>query len=565
MAEKLEFELDVKGASKVETALKKVEDRLKRLESTQKKVSKAAKGSASAQATAAKGMGAVDKATKAANLNLAHSVNNMTELTFAMSQAVPGMQQFGTSIAMAGNSAFMMISKMGALGVAFGAVQALLPVIVGQFGDLFSTFEDGLGKADAIRDKVDALTDSIRAQREAIADYQQDLTELSEQELEARQADAEAMLDVVRGQDEHFRERIRQLAELTGSEKEREKAIEDMLEGRRSVVSDLTDLEQQALANELAIRNEGVRRIMEIEQEKTRRLIEEAQNRAAELANIEAQSSGVLLPVGHGSVLAPPEEPAKPTRRGGGGRRRGPDPFAILQGDLTPQAGVSAAEAAAMEADIRARKFEEERDFREMEADADAARLAALEQQSQLLEDQIFSKEKMIEEERRQQSELDRHLKSAAKFGDIGREAGQILVSALKDGPEAALEAWLEGEAIKNTILALEQTAMGIGKMFVPGGQAEAVGHFTSAAKHGVVAALAGGGAAIAGSGGGGGGGGASDTGNTRPSEPSGRGGGSSNEPGTTVINVNSPISSMAELGRHVNKAERARVRRHGS
>lgn len=187
-----------------------------------------------------------------------------------------------------------------------------------------------------------------------------------------------------------------------------------------------------------------------------------------------------------------------------------------------------------------------------------AAKIAEIELADELLEAEREAFDLQLaksEELERQEVLLERTQKGATEAVSILGDAIQMQVKGEKKFGKAlkqSLGEWLKGFAKQQALQGAVQLAMGIGKVFIPGKQAEAAGHFASGAQHIAIAAAAGGGGAAM-SGGGGGGGGSSAGPSAGPSSDNGGGDGG----GSVVININTPMPE-AEVGETMARADRA-------
>ncbi len=111
-------------------------------------------------------LGESRKASQNAGRQMGMLVNSVAELGFSFGAAIPGMQTYGTQLAMMGGNAVTFGAAMGPVGVAVGVLAGLLPVAIGalnQFGDASDdAAADQANLEVSTKDANDALRDQIQ-------------------------------------------------------------------------------------------------------------------------------------------------------------------------------------------------------------------------------------------------------------------------------------------------------------------------------------------------------------------------------------------------------------------
>lgn len=123
---------------------------------------------ATASETAATGLLSTSRASKNAGRELGLTVNSIAELGFSLGTAIPGMQTYGTQLAMMGGNAVQFGASLGPAGVALGVLSGLLPVAISAFVD----FSDATDEASESQSTLEVATkdanDALRAQIELL-------------------------------------------------------------------------------------------------------------------------------------------------------------------------------------------------------------------------------------------------------------------------------------------------------------------------------------------------------------------------------------------------------------
>lgn len=260
----------------------------------------------------------VSKESKNTGREMGGLVNVFAELGYSVGAAVPGMQQFGTQMAMMGGSAFQLGASFGIWGTVLGVVVGLLPTVITLLQGTDDANEDlaasnervnqtFLDRVDAIRQvreeqerllALDRGEQSVEEQRDALAAAEEELSK-RERDLRAAQAPIRArrgedreVLDAVLGGDQRegentfqaimrgFVERARARAGERGEEFDQRD--EAML--RSSLVGRVSRLQVEAEAVQSAERNVGSARAR---RDELASALEEAQTREAEERSFE--------------------------------------------------------------------------------------------------------------------------------------------------------------------------------------------------------------------------------------------------------------------------------------
>lgn len=234
-------------------------------------------------------------------------VNTIAELGYSLGTAIPGMQQFGTQLAMMGGSAYQLGASFGPVGAAIGTVIGLLPTIISGF--------------QRLRDEADANAEAMQRMANATKET------------------AEAIDELVRANERRdAKERIRSgggTFDELNQQLRREQAQLRQLEGQRAEIQAAIDRHQQARAQAL---QRSLRAFQQEEREQERRLQRLAEierdiaTQAERVAQAEQRASEALIdPYGTGLLQIEAreafeafDEPTRRRRRGPRGPTRGP-------------------------------------------------------------------------------------------------------------------------------------------------------------------------------------------------------------------------------------------------
>lgn len=169
-------------------------------------VSRGMRGQAQAARASTAALGGSRKASQNAGRNMGMLVNSVAELGYSFGTAIPGMQRYGTQMAMMGGNAVTFGAALGPVGVAIGVVSGLLPVAIAAFTE-FSGSTDNASSSihhlgNETRNTTEDLQDlvSVLERQQGLRSLQDrvDMGVASSTEMEAFEDQAEHRVDAAR-------------------------------------------------------------------------------------------------------------------------------------------------------------------------------------------------------------------------------------------------------------------------------------------------------------------------------------------------------------------------------
>lgn len=461
---------------------------------------------------------AARKASQNAGRQMGMLVNSVSEVGYSFGAAIPGMQTYGTQLAMMGGNAVTFGAALGPVGVALGVVAGLMPVVIGAMNDFGEEteeaaqdqgdLEDAMRRANRrISEQLDLLNRRERQQRLGIrADaslesiMQDDSLGISGADAEAEQRAIQSEIDRLRAE----RDRLVGNDENGGGEVAIARAALEEAEARQAQAESFDDM-RRALAdvNEERERAEtlewelwSVEQQLQEQREQQARVVAAGLSADRQIAAVEAEEE---------DEEDARRERERATRRSGRRRRETAEEREAERKRLQIiQSGMQA------EIEIKADGFRRIQEMREQAIEDEAA---AENKRKDLLR-QIAEDQRREEREAERQAEADRRAaeqerlrlaqeaaaeekRLAAITGSMWSDIGGTAMSAAGDmfkfvieGAEgggdaflAMLDSFLEATAVQYSIKALAEAMEAVG--------AAARYDYAAAAQHGVAAGMA--------------------------------------------------------------------------
>lgn len=108
------------------------------------------------------------KASQNAGRQMGMLVNSVSELGYSFGTAIPGMQTYGTQLAMMGGNAVTFGAAMGPAGVAVGVLSGLLPVAIGALNSFSDSTDDATDSQHSFERATKNATNALEGQIEAM-------------------------------------------------------------------------------------------------------------------------------------------------------------------------------------------------------------------------------------------------------------------------------------------------------------------------------------------------------------------------------------------------------------
>ena len=527
---------------------------------------------------------AITKESQNSGRSMGMLVNSVSEMTYSMGTAVPGMRTFAMQIAMLGGNAVTLGASFGPLGVAIATVVGLAPSLIG-------LFTDSGDEAAETTDRVAGLTAEFERYVSAVERGARRLqTAMAVNQGKASVDEQRAQVMALEASADRFNETFAQsLTALGNGTRQAREFTEELMRGVQSAGEGRAEQERAIEVAMQRVRSElytsggalGSRRVADIDQAEIarvernlrsvmqmRRSIAAAQrNEATARQRADAEETAEKIRE-HQEELARLEREGHARRRSAGaGRATREREESERQRDHENEMERIAAQLKAKRdaADAAAVSAEREASDERMTAMAANKRKRDLEATASWERTQERVRESDRERERAHQEELRALNGQRQQAVDMLSTSAAGVTEALLSGEKDALHEKLEGMAKSEAVESVAAFAKAAGWAFF--NPAAATGYATEGAMHAAAAALAGGAAAAtAPSKASGGSGGQAQPGGPSPdrlTRSQGREGVAG--PETIVVNVGTfPVATKADVGRAVVDALRAVNRRDG-
>lgn len=552
MAEPFEGEIRIVGAMESANQVDSLEKSVRRFNQTT--------GSTSRQTgKASRFFQKFGKSNKELGRSIGGTINEVSELGLGFAALAPQARQLGIAFAGAGNTAVTLGGSMGPIGAIVGTLIATVPSLVAQFVDLSGSMSDSATQAEKFLDAISKTSKTLKAIRE-------------EEEIRAGGAAVQKQAAALVAAQEEVLRIQKEISEVERGQR----TGGGLLGGDPSDLGKLIELKRELkAAKEEAKKLDRALRRSEADVAPGLPTTPEARRAALRAGEADIARSAAI-----GAEAANDNENVTTAGgRGGSSSRQRRAPLAGGTSETTPGETLDTIGA------ILDMEREREDTARRLATihERDAEAIASMHERQEGLSSEILRTRdhaallndeqlSLAEQARRAAREVRQAAQTAQEKAEEQREQEKRridaafaettslisgLTEALISGEEGAIKSYLKAQAKRWGLEALEQTALGISKLLVPGRQAEAANHFVSAGMFGGLAAAAGAGSAAAS----GGGGGQAQEGGSGPGQrPESTGGAGQGGGGTTIVNVNSPVPEV-ELGRTIERARRAAQR----